>query len=325
MSKFKGATEIDWEETVDFVLSRDTWWRYYVWTWDKRLKDAEKTRAWVSITAMLLQLVDLYLVNPNRRHIVSQQNLHACSNLHNKTLRSGWWQDAVKKLVFRNQVENVPHLATLASVLNTQPITRYHVRNMANTFCRLCTMTQPDTMDQLLRDADNIWGSWLYMQLEIMGQDKEAAVLSASHLGKAMGIAFALQSLQHARHTHCTMVPRALMNQHGVELEHWVQRKYTPGMAAVCESLMSVMVNEMMLARDSAVPLGWRGGLKHRQVVLQLPLSDLEAWMKLCVFHKFNLCPDAQEEVEMEQRYQFYRRGRLLWKRYTLRTYLGSA
>eukprot|EP00756_Hemistasia_phaeocysticola_P043633 Hpha_TRINITY_DN17211_c0_g1::TRINITY_DN17211_c0_g1_i1::g.17911::m.17911/K18163/NDUFAF6; NADH dehydrogenase [ubiquinone] 1 alpha subcomplex assembly factor 6 len=326
MQRFEGATAVDWEETRDLMLSRDTWWRHYISMWDKRLKDPDKTNGFVALTALLLQMYDVYLVNPYRRFQSSTPVLHASGDIRNKTLRAGWWQEAVKKVVLRNQVESVPHLKALAATLNKHDLTRFHVRNMSNTFCRLCTLRQPQSIDEFLRDADQIWGSYLYLQLELMGETREDAVIAASHLGKAMGCAFALQSLVHSRFTKCTLVPADLMAKHNTDLDRFITRQYTPGQVAVVEQMLSVMLSEMTLARDRAVPLGYMGGMQFRRMILHLPLCELEAYARVLLRNNYNITPESPlVEDAQESQLQFFRRQRVLIKKFTGRLLLGGA
>eukprot|EP01061_Rhynchopus_euleeides_P021041 TRINITY_DN3420_c0_g1_i3.p1 TRINITY_DN3420_c0_g1~~TRINITY_DN3420_c0_g1_i3.p1 ORF type:complete len:448 (+),score=98.12 TRINITY_DN3420_c0_g1_i3:91-1434(+) len=294
--EFLGATDVDWEEVFDLVINRDTYNRRYIRDWEKR--EPNLVRYFVALHSLLYIMEDIYLVNPHRRLYVVPQLIASSNRLEEKTAKAGWWQEAFRKMLVRNLVEEVPYLKCIATTANhVKKQTRYHMRNMVNTYLAACTKRiASKDMSEFLKQLESIWGSYFMLLLETLGVDFEEypeAIEACSHMGKAYGMIFAIESICHAKVTNCVFLPQEVLTAANVDLQvHLNSQKYGENTKELIRALLLLMQSESNLAGEKARSLPYH----YKQLAFFRYRADCKAYSAL--WKKLDYTPPISQDDE---------------------------
>ena len=222
------------------------------------------------------------------RHLAVPQLIAASSRIEEKTLKAGWWQEAFSKIITKNQVEEVAYLKAIASTLIAHDNTsrenplRFSMRNLVNTYTRMCSYRVPATINDMMKNLEMVWGSYFLMLMDVRGlnyltEENADWIEACSHMGKAYGLITVLESLEHASVTNCVMVSADLMNASDCSLPDFYGGKATQGTTDLIRRLCQLLQQEMNLAAAKAksMPRRDRQLIFFRHMVCSVPPPPL--------------------------------------------------
>eukprot|EP01064_Diplonema_japonicum_P002940 TRINITY_DN11903_c0_g1_i2.p1 TRINITY_DN11903_c0_g1~~TRINITY_DN11903_c0_g1_i2.p1 ORF type:complete len:400 (+),score=84.02 TRINITY_DN11903_c0_g1_i2:38-1237(+) len=316
LSTFKSATQRDWEITMDLLLERDTYNKDFIAEWEKR--EPSKVRAFAALHTVLFIMADIYFVNPNRRHLATPAVIAASSRLEEKTLKAGWWQESFRKLLLQNQVEDVPYLRAIMDAVMNMKVNRFHIRNMVNSYTKICTVRYFKDTSEMLKVFQNIWGSYFLALSEVLEMPTDPRTIDAcNHMGKAYALLTAIKSLMHAKVTRSVMVPIDLIEACNCDVEHFYVGKNTKGTRTVIYKLLELMLEEVNKCIENTNHMARH----HCFLLLYRYNAEVEAWMKLCHHFKYDMLPqDEAQAYIIGLRWEHWRRREIIRRRIRFRS-----
>eukprot|EP01059_Diplonema_ambulator_P036323 TRINITY_DN9014_c1_g1_i1.p1 TRINITY_DN9014_c1_g1~~TRINITY_DN9014_c1_g1_i1.p1 ORF type:complete len:265 (+),score=56.75 TRINITY_DN9014_c1_g1_i1:435-1229(+) len=261
---------------------------------------------------------DVYFVNPNRRHLAAPAVIAASSRLEEKTLKAGWWQDAFRKMLLHNQVEEVPYLKAMMDAILNMGLNRFHLRNMVNAYTRACTMRCFKDTTEMLRTLQLVWGSYFIAISEILELPADPRTVDAcNHMGKAFGLITCVHSLVQAKITRCVLAPLDMMENVNCDINDIYAGKNTRGTRNLIVHLLELMLEETNKAVENTRHIS-----RHHSFLLFYRYhAEIEAFMKLCHYFKYDMLPsdDAQQYI-IGLRWEHWRRREIIRRRIRLRS-----
>eukprot|EP01060_Flectonema_neradi_P038717 TRINITY_DN8225_c0_g1_i1.p1 TRINITY_DN8225_c0_g1~~TRINITY_DN8225_c0_g1_i1.p1 ORF type:complete len:390 (+),score=32.90 TRINITY_DN8225_c0_g1_i1:49-1218(+) len=305
---FEGASDEDWDTVYDRVMERDHYLSKYMWEWEMR--EPGKARVYAALLCLRLTLADIYLVNPVRDYRGDAATNAARSELKLKISKAAWWQESIRRMLFKSEVENVAVLKCIAASVASEGLSKFHVRSMCNTYLKYCMEVCPTKSEDVVKDLDLIYGGFNYALLELIGAEiKPGHIDACSHIGKAYGFMEMLKGLPQAKHIKSIMVPRDILVACKCDIGDFLEGRNTPGTRAVVMKLVEMMVGEMNQGIVAARSLSRH----HRKILFYYPMGDLRGYIKYCTKLKFNILPRSEMESDYNHAlYDFYRKGALL-------------
>jgi len=110
-----------------------------------------------------------------------------------QAMRYQWWRDTIEG-VYDGETSPQPIVQVLDPLILEYDLTRVMFLRMISAW-ESNVDRQPTTLNELISFAENSHSSHLYLALECCGATDDASMHAASHVGKAAGITYALQTI----------------------------------------------------------------------------------------------------------------------------------
>lgn len=137
-------------------------------------------------------------------------------------MRFQWWREAIVRAFSGNESYEMqqPTMRIISEVIRHRNLSKYRVLRMLGAMEEDALRTRPlQTIGDLEQYAESTFSQLLYLQLESCGFANSSAEHTASHLGKAVGIASMLRSAPLLLQRNKTYFPQELLDEAGVTSE----------------------------------------------------------------------------------------------------------
>ena len=172
-------------------------------------------------------------------------------------------------MLFKNEVENVPVLKCVAGAVTDNGLSKFHVRNIANTYLKLCQQNVSPNMTEMIRDLDLIYSGMYYTVLELLDLEVTSDHIDAcSHIGKAYGIMEVIRAFEHAKDVKSVMVSRDIIEACDCDIGDFFTGKNTIGTRKVVTKLIEMMIGEMSQGMVAARCMSRH----HRKLLFYYPM-----------------------------------------------------
>jgi len=166
-------------------------------------------------------------------------------------IRLQWWREALDGL-YAGQPRRHAVLESLAALNARRPLTRALIERMIDARESEFDEIVPADLEALESYVDATAGGLLRLAAEAVGVDPGAEVIRRVGLG--FGLAGVARSTLHLARARRTLLPQALLAQHGVSLDRLYELKPQPGLDAAIADLAAVAEGHLDAARRMPAP-----------------------------------------------------------------------
>jgi NADH dehydrogenase [ubiquinone] 1 alpha subcomplex assembly factor 6 len=177
-------------------------------------------------------------------------------------MRCQWWRDAINA-AFKGDAPEQPVLTALQEVMRHVSLTRYRLQRMIST--KEEDLLRKDPLPTLSRLENVVEGTSVQLsllQLESIGLNVEAeenvdAILAATHIGKAAGLATLLRHTARHAQKQRTYLPLDVCQRYNVHPSDVLNPATTEGLRAAVQEVAAVAQEHLNAAKRlaSKVPL----------------------------------------------------------------------